>query len=123
MKSRKKIICFSMLFTLIVVLAISVSAYQFGSNSQTKGSYTISGYIYTIGSTSVGADTTTNSGLSSTGVYTISARIVGYAPVIRNYINHPGYTSVSATAPGGINSFGSHGATSSVGDFGFNTPY
>ena len=80
-------------------------------------------HISDIGSSLVGVDTTTNSSLSSTGVYTISARIIGNAPVIRNYINNPGYTSVTATASVRMNSFGSHETTSSVGNFSFNKPY
>ena len=115
----------AILVCVLTVTAFSVVAYayQFGSNSQTKGNYKINGYIYTITSSTVGVDTVSNVGLSSSGVYSINARVVGYSGLTYSFTDHPNYTSVSSSANGNTSSFGSHSATSSAGNFNFNTPY
>ena len=120
---KKRLLAVLVCVLTVTVFSIVAYAYQFGSNSQTIGNYKINGYIYTLTSSTVGVDTVSNVGLSSTGVYSITARVVGYTGLTYSYTDHPNYTSVSSSAYGNISSFGSHSATSSAGSFNFNTPY
>ena len=106
---------------LVAVMSIGIVAIQFGQHTETVGSYKISGYIYTMSSTTVEAETTTNVGLSQNGVTSITARVVGYAPVIKTWDADSGDDFVIASAPGDTTSMGSHEATTTAGNVSFNT--
>lgn len=106
---------------LVAVMSIGIVAIQFGQHTETVGSYKISGYIYTMSSTTVEAETTTNVGLSQNGVTSITARVVGYAPVIKTWDADSGDDFVIASAPGDRSSMGSHEATTTAGNVSFNT--
>ena len=126
--SKKSIIAIILIICLFAISMISIYAYQFGNNSATlatiAGSSTINGYIYTTDTSGgVGVDTTTSRALSANATQKISARIVGYPGVIRDYINYPGYISVSAYGSGGTLAIGEHFAISMISICEFYTPY
>lgn len=108
---------------LVVVMSIGIAAIQLGRNSQTIGSYTISGYLeYVTSDGIIQAETVASEKLSATGINYIYARIVGYPRVEKSVPAYEGHKSVTAYASGDTTDMGGHGGTLANGaEFDFNT--
>ena len=108
---------------LVVVMSIGIAAIQLGRNSQTIGSYTISGYLeYVTSDGIIQAETVASEKLSATGINYIYARIVGYPRVEKSVAAYEGHKSGTAYASGATTDMGGHGGTLANGaEFDFNT--
>ena len=114
---------------LVVVMSIGIAAIQLGRNSQTIGSYTISGYLeYVTSDGIIQAETVASEKLSATGINYIYARIVGYPRVEKSVPAYEGHKRLSFLCfflKKFVNLYGSmggHGGTLANGaEFDFNT--